>query len=224
MTKTDTNALTRAELINVMRQRLAVSGRDASAILESFVEALTEGLESGCQVRLGALGRFRTRTSPARPGRNPKTGEPAQVPAHRRVSFTMSRALRLAMSEKWAEKTGQPGQAGPAKKSPPVPAPPRDQFAAAGGPGEKKPAGPAAGTVRGGRPGSGDDLGRVPTGPDRGPAAPAAGRGHADADDEAADDFEAELDDDFDDGHDDDDEERNGEAGGEIFYDDDDDE
>lgn len=222
MTKTDTNALTRAELINVMRQRLAVSGRDASAILESFVEALTEGLESGCQVRLGALGRFRTRTSPARPGRNPKTGEPAQVPAHRRVSFTMSRALRLAMSEKLAEKTGQPGQAGPAKKSPPVPAPPKDQLAAAGGPGEKKPAGPAAGTVRGGRPGGGDDLGLVPTGPGLEPAAPAAGRGHAAADDDA-DDFEAELDDDFDDGYDDD-EERNGEAGGEIFYDDDDDE
>jgi integration host factor subunit alpha len=99
LTVIDQPPLTRQEIVDAMRKRLAISGRDARDILERFIDALTDVMESGGQVNILNFGHFQTRQSPSRPGRNPKTGESVEVKARRRPSFSMSRSLRDDMAK-----------------------------------------------------------------------------------------------------------------------------
>lgn len=89
--------LTRREIIERLRHRLGLSGREAGLMLDGFLECLAEQLEEGGVVTLSGLGRFESKLSPARPGRNPATGQAAEIPARRRPVFTLSRSLRTML-------------------------------------------------------------------------------------------------------------------------------
>jgi nucleoid DNA-binding protein len=101
---TKSSSLTRAELVRILRERLSISTKDASCILESALDAITDALAKNSSVTLVGLGRFQVKESPARPGRNPKTGVYAEVPRRLRPTFTMSRSLRERMLERGRKK------------------------------------------------------------------------------------------------------------------------
>ncbi len=86
--------VTRRELVDRLRRRLGLSAREAGELLDGFLESLAAQLALGGAVSLSGLGRLETRLTPARPGRNPKTGREARIPARRRPVFTLSRTLR----------------------------------------------------------------------------------------------------------------------------------
>jgi nucleoid DNA-binding protein len=91
--------LTRAEIIQILHDCLAISRKDAKHILERFLDIMAKGLGNGERVVLSGLGSFQVKPTPARPGRNPKTGKLANVPAKNRLSFAMSPSLRASMAE-----------------------------------------------------------------------------------------------------------------------------
>lgn len=95
----DQAPLTRREVIDRLRRRLGLSGREAGLMLDDFLESLAEQLEEGGAVTLSGLGRFETKPTPARTGRNPATGQAAEIPARRRPVFTLSRTLRTMLKE-----------------------------------------------------------------------------------------------------------------------------
>lgn len=90
--------LDRRAIGQVLSRRLGLSARESALLLEAFLEAITEQLERGGAVTLSGLGRFSTRTTKARPGRNPATGEAALVPARIKPCFTLSRSLRQGIA------------------------------------------------------------------------------------------------------------------------------
>jgi nucleoid DNA-binding protein len=91
--------LTRRDLIEALRSSPGLSAAEAGALVGAFLETIAAQLAEGGVVTLSGLGRFESRFSPARPGRNPATGQPALVPARRRPVFTLSRNLRKMISE-----------------------------------------------------------------------------------------------------------------------------
>ncbi len=91
--------LTRRDIVDRLRRRLGLSGREADLLLDGFLEALAGQLEQGGAVTLSGLGRFETRPTPSRPGRNPATGEIVPIPARRRPVFTLSRSLRTMLKD-----------------------------------------------------------------------------------------------------------------------------
>lgn len=95
----DPAPLTRREIIDRLRRRLGLSGREAGLMLDAFLESLSAQLEDGGAATFSGFGRFETRLSPARPGRNPATGQAALIPARRRPVFTLSRTLRTMLKE-----------------------------------------------------------------------------------------------------------------------------
>lgn len=97
--------LTRREIIDRLRRRLGLSGREAGLLLDGFLETLAEQLEEGGAVTLSGLGRFETKVTPARPGRNPATGEATEIPSRRRPVFTLSRTLRTMLLETGEEES-----------------------------------------------------------------------------------------------------------------------
>lgn len=91
--------LTRREVREHLRHRLGLSGREADLILDEVLEAISRQLEDGGAVTLSGLGRFETRFTPARTGRNPVTGQEVAIAARLRPVFSLSRTLRAKIQK-----------------------------------------------------------------------------------------------------------------------------
>lgn len=91
--------LTKAELADLLFDKVGLNKREAKDMAESFFEEIRVQLERGESVKLSGFGNFQLRDKSPRPGRNPKTGEDIPITARRVVSFHPSRKLK-SMVEK----------------------------------------------------------------------------------------------------------------------------
>jgi integration host factor subunit alpha len=91
--------LTKAELADLLFEKVGFNKREAKDMVESFFEEVRTALERGEGVKLSGFGNFQLRDKPQRPGRNPKTGEEIPISARRVVTFHASQKLK-AMVEK----------------------------------------------------------------------------------------------------------------------------
>lgn len=89
--------LTKADLIQLIVDTVGLNKREAADMVEAFFEEISRALEAGDDVKLSGFGGFHLRDKPARPGRNPKTGETAVVTARRVVTFHPSQKLKVAV-------------------------------------------------------------------------------------------------------------------------------
>lgn len=86
--------LTKAELAEMLFDLVGVNKREAKDIVDTFFKEIRESLASGDSVKLSGFGNFQVRDKPARPGRNPKTGEVIPIAARRVVTFHASQKLK----------------------------------------------------------------------------------------------------------------------------------
>jgi integration host factor subunit alpha len=91
--------LTKAELAELLFEKVGLNKREAKDMVESFFEEIRVQLELGESVKLAGFGNFQLRDKPTRPGRNPKTGEDIPITARRVVTFHPSQILK-SMVEK----------------------------------------------------------------------------------------------------------------------------
>src|SRR6266849_3221928 len=82
--------LTKAELADLLFEKVGFNKREAKDMVESFFEEVRVALETGDSVKLSGFGNFQLRDKPQRPGRNPKTGEEIPITARRVVTFHAS--------------------------------------------------------------------------------------------------------------------------------------
>ena len=86
--------VTRAVLARAVHQETGLPQSEAAALVETVIETIAERLTAGEAVGLSGFGSFRVRDKALRQGRNPKTGEPAAIPARRVVTFRPSAVLK----------------------------------------------------------------------------------------------------------------------------------
>lgn len=96
----DTSTLTKAELAEALFDKVGLNKRESKDIVETFFDEIRLELEKGSNVKLSGFGNFQVRDKPARPGRNPKTGEVIPISARRVVTFHSSQKLKLAIEAK----------------------------------------------------------------------------------------------------------------------------
>ena len=114
--------MNKAELIDVLTQKMGSDRRQATAAVENVVDTIVRAVHKGDSVTITGFGVFEQRRRAARVARNPRTGEtvkvkPTSVPAFRpgaQFKAVVSGAQRLP-SEGPAVKRGV--VAGPAKKT-----------------------------------------------------------------------------------------------------------
>jgi integration host factor subunit alpha len=90
----DDFTLTKAELAEILYERVGLNKREAKDMVEAFFEEIRGSLISGRSVKLSGFGNFQLRDKPQRPGRNPKTGEAIPISARRVVTFHASQKLK----------------------------------------------------------------------------------------------------------------------------------
>ena len=86
--------LTRADLCEAVHEEVGLSRQECSALVERTLELIIESLERGETVKLSGFGVFQVRAKRARMGRNPKTGEPAEIEPRRVIGFRASQVMK----------------------------------------------------------------------------------------------------------------------------------
>lgn len=86
--------MTKAELVEEVARAAELNKRDAEVIVETVFDSIIAALHRGEKVELRGFGSFRTRERGPRRGRNPKTGEPVDVPAKRVPYFKPGKELK----------------------------------------------------------------------------------------------------------------------------------
>ena len=87
----------KTQLIQMLADKSGLSKKDQSAQLDAFVETLTGLLRKGEKINITGLGIFKVADRKARMGRNPRTGEPIQIKASKKLRFTASKVLKEAV-------------------------------------------------------------------------------------------------------------------------------
>lgn len=86
--------LTKAELAELLFDRLGLNKRESKDMVEAFFEIVGQTLVQGEEVKLSGFGNFSIRRKAPRPGRNPRTGEAIPIKERRVVTFHASHKLK----------------------------------------------------------------------------------------------------------------------------------
>jgi integration host factor subunit beta len=92
------NAMTKADLIAIVSDRLKITQVQASIIVEAALKSIVTALQKGEEVEIRGFGSFRFRNRAPRKGRNPKTGEKVDVPPKRIPYFKMGKELKALLN------------------------------------------------------------------------------------------------------------------------------
>ncbi len=77
----------RKEFVKKIAQSAQQSPIVVQKILREFVKVLAEALKNGEKITISGLGQFKVKPTKAKLARNPKTGEPVQLPERKKISF-----------------------------------------------------------------------------------------------------------------------------------------
>jgi len=90
----ETPTLTKAELAELLFERLGLNKRESKDMVEAFFDIIHGTLVSGADVKMSGFGNFNIRRKAPRPGRNPRTGEKIQIAASKQAKFKPGKRLR----------------------------------------------------------------------------------------------------------------------------------
>ena len=85
--------MTKAELINAVAET-GLTKKAAEAAINAVFESIGNALAKGESFQMLGFGSFSVRERAAREGRNPRTGEPAKIPATKVPVFKAGKTLK----------------------------------------------------------------------------------------------------------------------------------
>jgi integration host factor subunit beta len=108
--------MTKADLVEDVAKAAELTKKDAERLVEIVFESIIETLNKGEKIELRGFGSFRVRERGARRGRNPKTGDPVNIPAKRVPYFKPGKELKELINEEAA--SGGSAPAAPSTETP----------------------------------------------------------------------------------------------------------
>jgi integration host factor subunit beta len=97
--------MTKAELVEEVARAAELTKKDSEVIVDEVFKNIIQALNRGEKIELRGFGSFRVRQRDARRGRNPKTGEPVDIPAKSVPYFKPGKELKELIND------GAPGAA-----------------------------------------------------------------------------------------------------------------
>ena len=86
--------MNKSELVAAISTSAGLSKKDASSALDAAISAIMTEVAAGNKVSIPGFGTFEKRHSEARTGRNPRTGEPAEIPASDTPAFKAGKGFK----------------------------------------------------------------------------------------------------------------------------------
>jgi integration host factor subunit alpha len=91
--------LTKADFAEQLYNEAGFYKREAKHLVDQFFEEIKASLARGEPVKISGFGNYGLRDKPARPGRNPKTGEEKTIAPRRVVTFRPGRKLNARIDK-----------------------------------------------------------------------------------------------------------------------------
>ena len=105
--------MTKAELVDQVAATVQLPKNKTDAVITGFLQGIMDALQAGDNVELRGFGSFRLRHRQARNGRNPRTGNPIQIPAKAIPSFTAGKAFQETVQTRPVSSADSNGVAAP---------------------------------------------------------------------------------------------------------------
>ena len=86
------------DLVATVASSADLSKAAAAKAVDSVFDAITASLKTGTEVRLVGFGTFSVARRKASRGRNPRTGEPIDIPASNQPKFKAGKALKESVN------------------------------------------------------------------------------------------------------------------------------
>lgn len=90
--------MTKTELVAKIAEETGVTKAVADTVIKSSIGIITEAMKSGDDVSFVGFGTFSSVDKPERTGKNPSTGEPITIAAHKAAKFKAGKALKDALN------------------------------------------------------------------------------------------------------------------------------
>lgn len=90
--------MTKLDIINKVSEQTGLSRQEADKAVETIMMLIKDTLTKGDSVILRKFGSFQIRGKNSRMGRNPKTGQDAEISARKVVRFKAGKYFKLAVN------------------------------------------------------------------------------------------------------------------------------
>jgi len=87
----------KASLVEKVHEVVGGTKVQAEQVVDTLINTIIDTLKAGDEVSIAGLGIFSAKMRAARTARNPRTGEPIEVPAMRVPKFRPAKALKEAV-------------------------------------------------------------------------------------------------------------------------------
>ncbi len=89
--------MNKASIVEAVHEKLGGTKVQSEEVVETVISSIITSLTKGEEVSIAGLGIFSVKARAARTARNPRTGEPIQVPAMNVPKFRAAKALKDAV-------------------------------------------------------------------------------------------------------------------------------
>ncbi len=90
--------MNKGELVDLVAQNADIPKKMVDAVISEVFNTIIETVSTGEKVTLVGFGSFEARKRQAREGRNPRTGEPMQIPATQVPAFSAGKQFKDRVS------------------------------------------------------------------------------------------------------------------------------
>ncbi|NKB67260.1 MAG: integration host factor subunit beta [Candidatus Latescibacteria bacterium] len=87
--------MTKADIVRQIAQGTGITKTDVAAVIDGFLESVSEALKAGEHVEIRGFGTFKTVTRAPRTGRNPQTGSEVKISSRQAPVFKPSKELKV---------------------------------------------------------------------------------------------------------------------------------
>jgi DNA-binding protein HU-beta len=114
--KTKSQPSARDDIIKLIAKEIPTNQDNAKKAFDAVLACISESLKDGKIVRLIGFGTFSVQDKAASTGRNPRTGEPIEIAASKRLVFKAGKELKEAINPDKAQKKAEAAPKKEAKK------------------------------------------------------------------------------------------------------------
>lgn len=91
--------MNKQDLVSSVAEAADISKAKSALAVDAVIDAIKSSLSGGDDVRLVGFGTFSVAQRAATTGRNPRTGEPIQIPASKQPKFKAGKELKEAVNK-----------------------------------------------------------------------------------------------------------------------------
>jgi DNA-binding protein HU-beta len=91
--------MNKADLIEKLSDEVGFTKKDTGIFLDGFIKTVQESIKNGENIQLIGFGAFELKERSARKGRNPRNGEPIEIPATKVPTFKAGKTFKDMVNE-----------------------------------------------------------------------------------------------------------------------------